>query len=105
MVMVMMMNMYIQSITNVGACILHRREWEPVLSCLVMFYQGGGGGLLDRGCILLMCIEFRVDYMYFMVFGGIIRTSCTSLCVSRLSWALWLHMIMGLFLLPFLPTG
>ena len=78
---------------------------SPFFLALSCFTREEGGGLLDRGCILLMCIEFRVDYMYFMVFGGIIRTSCTSLCVSRLSWALWLHMIMALFLLPFLPIG
>jgi hypothetical protein len=29
-----------------------------------------------------------------MVFGGMVKFKCICLCVFRLSWALWLHMIM-----------
>ena len=31
--------------------------------------------------------------LHSMVFGGMVRIMCVFLCVSRLSWVLWLHKI------------
>ena len=32
--------------------------------------------------------------LHFLKLGGIVRIMCISFGVSRISWALWLHMIM-----------